>query len=808
MRPRLPAHISHPTYTPPTTPCDRYYYLDDGHGYELKEAMSGFKGINNGGGSVIFDDTGTSVADNVGVDHKPNWVDDDVFGRVIQCGDIQRDAEGNITTILKDTLSLSDIDYGHSGSWSMSVWIRHEPDNFPGYSREQFLGHGNPNDYTGARQQLHLQLEPLDYTRDPPRLGVIKTILFDNSDIDRYVGSNETMLREIFDDGEMTTLFPNGVRADCYDDRDCRAPFGKSTSTGPLEESHNGMWHHLVLSTHPDGSKGYTLYVDGVEKSVEPADPDAVATPEMINVATGGRPTNPEGPIRLCGRATPGDWAGLMPGEVPGLAAGAIWSASRFFHGRVAHFAVWDMAMTASQVADLNAKYRAMYQIDAIESSRLHHVPPSPPVPAACANTCGSGTCADVQHLPCSALTLIGCSSCAGCCSDKPATVTCGENLEWSETDAACKISCDAGRRLGSESVDDKKNENQQLFGLPAPLNEGVGVGTAPIPHHLDRRRAVACQNQVIASVCGTTSTPPPPPPSPPPPPPPLPPSPSPPPPSPSPSPPLPSPSPPPSPTVTTEFTATGSVSSKNVAQIETALAALAAGVDGVDSDDVTVTATYVVTLAATIAATIETFDKEAYKAKIVGLACDSGSCTTNDVTLTVTTGSVVATATVKMPDAQKAAKASQALTFDNKDAAKAALGVEVDEVPTVTQKTEIVVTITAADEAAATKADAALDPHFDDADSATQFLSDAGVTVETIDKAPTVVRGGQEQNQDIDSSALSDGELIAAIIVPIIVVLLICLGLIVFCVRKSKTANTTVKMPQPTAQSTKDEQI
>ena len=203
--------------------------------------MSGFKGINNGGGSVIFDDTGTSVEDNVGVDHKPNWVDDDVFGRVIQCGDIQRDAEGNITTILKDTLSLSDIDYGHSGSWSMSVWIRHEPDNFPGYSREQFLGHGNPNDYTGARQQLHLQLEPLDYTRDPPRLGVIKTILFDNSDIDRYVGSNETALREIFDDAEMTTLFPNGVRADCFDDRDCRAPFGKSTSTGPLEESHNGM---------------------------------------------------------------------------------------------------------------------------------------------------------------------------------------------------------------------------------------------------------------------------------------------------------------------------------------------------------------------------------------------------------------------------------------------------------------------------------------------------------------------------------------------------------------------------------------
>jgi hypothetical protein len=266
-----------------------------------------------------------------------------------------------------------------------------------------------------------------------------------------------------------------------------------------------------------------------------------------------------------------------------------------------------------------------------------------------------------------------------------------------------------------------------------------------------------------------------------------------------------PSPSPPPSPTVTTEFTATGSVSSNGVAQIKTAFAA---EVDGVDADDVTVTATYVVTLAATIAATIETFDKEAYKAKIVELACDSGSCTTNDVTLTVTTGSVVARATVKMPDAQKAAKASQALTFDNKDAAKAALGVEVGEVPTVIQKVKIIVKITVADEAAATKAAEALEDNFDDADSATHFLSDAGVTVETIDKAPTVDRTKtgpivDKKNQDTDSSALSDGELIAAIVVPIIVVLLICLGILVFCLRKSKNANPTVKMPQPTAQPT-----
>ena len=160
-----------------------YYYLDDGHGTELKEAMTGYKGIDHGGGSVIFD---PSVENNHGggetaVDHRPNWVDDDVFGRVIQCGDIRADGDATITQ--KDTLSLTDVGYGHNGAWSLSVWLRHEPENFPGYSREQFLGHGNPNQYTGHRNQLHIQLEKLDL--DANRFGHITTILFDDTDIDQ-----------------------------------------------------------------------------------------------------------------------------------------------------------------------------------------------------------------------------------------------------------------------------------------------------------------------------------------------------------------------------------------------------------------------------------------------------------------------------------------------------------------------------------------------------------------------------------------------------------------------------------------------
>ena len=76
----------------------------------------------------------------------------------------------------KDTLSLEDVDYGHSGRWSMSVWFRHDEENFPGYSREQFIGHGNPEMQTSSNNQLHVQLE---------KSSAIRTIMRDDDDIDR-----------------------------------------------------------------------------------------------------------------------------------------------------------------------------------------------------------------------------------------------------------------------------------------------------------------------------------------------------------------------------------------------------------------------------------------------------------------------------------------------------------------------------------------------------------------------------------------------------------------------------------------------
>ena len=76
--------------------------------------------------------------------------------------------------------------------------------------------------YTTARNQLNVQLE-LD--------GSVWTGLFDSRDIDRYAGSNETWLVEEFGQAKVDELFPDGVRADCFGDRDCRGKFAHSTRT-------------------------------------------------------------------------------------------------------------------------------------------------------------------------------------------------------------------------------------------------------------------------------------------------------------------------------------------------------------------------------------------------------------------------------------------------------------------------------------------------------------------------------------------------------------------------------------------------
>ena len=76
---------------------------------------------------------------------------------------------------------------------------------------------------------------------------------------------------------------------------------------------------HKRTRTH---AQGYKLYVDGVERGV-------LAAPQRAFDVSGGGPINLDSAIVLCGRSDS--------------------DTSRYFDGRIAHFSVFDGALTPEQ---------------------------------------------------------------------------------------------------------------------------------------------------------------------------------------------------------------------------------------------------------------------------------------------------------------------------------------------------------------------------------------------------------------------------------------------------------------------------
>merc|ERR1712157_461577 len=222
----------------------------------------------------------------MGSPHEPNWVKDLSFGQTIKCGKM-----GGMEVIQKDTLRLKDVDYGKSGSWAWSVWFRHDKQNFFDADREQFIGHGDASDVMTSRNQVHVQFE---------LNGILRTHLYDSSDIDRYhVDSSDPL---------------------CHQSQECRLPAVAYSET-TTQYYNDKEWHHLVLTTNPGGGKGYNVYIDGLLRSSSPYT-EGVGTYLGFEdcaiykncAGVGGDAINPIGDIRLCGRAKPANWGGATEG--------------------------------------------------------------------------------------------------------------------------------------------------------------------------------------------------------------------------------------------------------------------------------------------------------------------------------------------------------------------------------------------------------------------------------------------------------------------------------------------------------------
>ena len=143
--------------------------------------------------------------------------------------------------------------------------------------------------------------------------------------------------------------------------------------TNTLADTDNFMWHHLVLTTKGHG-KGMNMYIDGQLEA---------ASPRGLNCAKeaggcigryrsgvddghhangfGGDPMDPVGDLRLCGRQIGGAITNDL--DHTGDADAAEYDPRRYFHGQVAHFAVWDSPLTQHQVNALLEEYRRVYNM-------------------------------------------------------------------------------------------------------------------------------------------------------------------------------------------------------------------------------------------------------------------------------------------------------------------------------------------------------------------------------------------------------------------------------------------------------------
>ena len=138
---------------------------------------------------------------------------------------------------------------------------------------------------------------------------------------------------------------------------------GASTDTdSAIRDYDNGLWHHLVLTTRSDGQKGFNQYLDGVLRAASPfvegvGRDKGYGDPSYANhLGVGGSPIDPAGDIRLCGRRKPSTWS-----DDDAETEQTQYDPKRYFRGKVAHFSVWNSALSQDQVNDLHKSYVDKY---------------------------------------------------------------------------------------------------------------------------------------------------------------------------------------------------------------------------------------------------------------------------------------------------------------------------------------------------------------------------------------------------------------------------------------------------------------
>ncbi|BDA48704.1 hypothetical protein COCOBI_12-3860 [Coccomyxa sp. Obi] len=255
------------------------------------------------------------------------WVKDDVFGYVLQCSRAD-----------DDLIILDPVDYAAMGPFTINIWVKANASDMDGDLFQYFFSHSAyatrqnyANVDTFHPNQVHIYLPENGH----PATGLVRTIVKDSTDLD-------------------TSSFLDSDGH--YGDNSAR----NQLNTNPVDD---GAWHMMTVTTHPDGSRGFLVYVDGnLAASLPSTDPNALnATLDNVNLLLdGGRPIFFQGGyIYLCGRAD-GD-------------------PSRSFSGSVSHLSLFSTVLTATQIRDL---YRTVL-VDTLNAFRSQAAAALGPAPAA-----------------------------------------------------------------------------------------------------------------------------------------------------------------------------------------------------------------------------------------------------------------------------------------------------------------------------------------------------------------------------------------------------------------------------------------
>ncbi|PRW58639.1 hypothetical protein C2E21_2984 [Chlorella sorokiniana] len=227
----------------------------------------------------------------------PAWVDDATFNSTLNC-----------TAASRSAIILDNVPYASNGSWAINLWMRRLPSSSANGSLFQYLfSHTGPGSQSGFGETPNtVSIYLAD--RNNPAYGTVRVIVTDQNDRD-------SVLTYLDSDGQIESM------------------------TGQRRPKHadvnNGEWHMLTLSTYPNDTLGYTLFVDG-----QPA--GSLSSASRINGSlvdvTGGDPAQLTSNIYLCSRSDS--------------------DPDRFFDGSVAHLMLFNSALDPKEVAGLYSTYK------------------------------------------------------------------------------------------------------------------------------------------------------------------------------------------------------------------------------------------------------------------------------------------------------------------------------------------------------------------------------------------------------------------------------------------------------------------